>query len=227
MLIGEIKRTLRFLPYTYYFRSAILFSLVFPAFSFIFANMMEDISDLSLTVFYCAFPGIMIGSQMMRTDFTTVFSVSAHRKTILTKVIAILSFVMMLISWGMFLLVFNFAQKKAQLEDSALFVFVLQFLLLYMIFYFVTLTQFRLTGWAYYVTLILYMASLFAITFGLLRSGLMLHLMNLAIASKITRTNATLIVMAGGVVIALINYTILCATYRLPVNKKQLDRAKF
>ena len=226
-MMSDVKRVLRLFPTTYYFKNSMLFSLLFVAFGIFLTVTANETTDFSLVFFYCAFPVLMICSQISRLDIPCLVRTSPHRRRMVTVVPVIFHVIFTLVGWGLVLLVMKTVGPKCGLTPAYALYYAVWFPFLCDIFSLTNAISLRVNGAAvvaFYV--VLTMAILLVI---FLFPRLIPRLTQSVSEASVTWVNAgslSVIVLLITLLFAPVYYLVLRALSKRMINNMTMERIK-
>ncbi|MBR0173404.1 MAG: hypothetical protein IJQ21_11515 [Lachnospiraceae bacterium] len=227
-MMSDVKRVIQLLPSSYYFRWSIIMSVIFLMAGFSFGMGAEEAPDLSIVLFYCAFPALMICTQTLRIEIPFIVRLSPHRKRMLTAVPVFFQIVLQLLMWCAVLVVLYVAGPRVNMTQGHRLLFTVWYTLVCLLFAVVSVTNMKIHGAAAYVVYLVFTAALFGAVIALPRvmlSRVLDRILN-ADLSWVNVGSLTLFTVAGTFFTAIVYYLVLRVANRRMVNQMTMDRIK-
>ena len=226
-MMSDVRRVLRLFPTTYYFRNSLVFSLLFVCLGFFMATTADELHDLSLVFFYCAFPVLMICSQTMRIDIPYLVRTSPHRRRMVTVVPVIFHVILTLVCWGLVLLVMKTAGPRCGLTPAYTLYYAVWFPFLCGIFGLTNAISLRVNGAAVVAFYVCLTTAILLVIF--LFPRLIPRLTQSVSEASVTWVNAgslSVIVLLITLLFAPVYYLVLRALSGRMINNMTMDRIK-
>lgn len=227
-MMSDVKRVIRLLPSSYYFRWSIIMSVIFLFAGFSFVMGAEDTPDLAIVLFYCAFPALMICTQTLRIEIPFIVRLSPHRKRMLTAVPVFFQIVLQLLMWCAVLAVLYVAGPRVNMTQGYRLFFTVWYTLMCLLFTVTSAVSMKIHGTVAFVTYLVCIGAVFGSVFAL--PGIShVHLLDRILNADLSWVNAgslTLIAIAGTIFNAVVYYLVLCAVNRRMINRMTMERIK-
>lgn len=227
-MMSELKRALRLLPSSFYWRSTLFAMLAFVVMPLILFFTAEDVNGLTLPVLYCGFPAMFFGQQALRIEMPYLARTSRHRRALATAVPAVFQFVFQLLGWCMALLLLHIAGRRFAVPGTRVLVYGVMFLLFLLTVTVGPAVSTKLGGKG----MVLFYIVFFAIVMLLIGASVsfvgpvLFDRLPLSDFAGITTLHVTLLVVVGTIATSLLYYAVLCALSRKPVSDMMMNKIK-
>ena len=227
-MMSDLKRVMLLLPSSYSAGWSLLTSVVFICMGVIIGVNASDHSSLSLTVFYCVFPIVMLCAQVTRIEIPFIVRTSPHKRHMMTTVPVLLQIVLEPVMWGEVLLAMNSAGERMGLTPQYKLLYTGWYLLMCLVFCVFPAISLKLDGKmmvVYFIVLVTVFGG--AITWVPERGfAWLLGQSDASFFDRLGTGSLFAIVLAGTLVTAVIHYLVLRAVSRRMVSQMTMDRIK-
>lgn len=227
-MMSDLKRVMLLLPSSYSAGWSLLTSVVFICMGVIIGVNASDHSSLSLTIFYCVFPIVMLCAQVTRLEIPFIVRTSPHKRHMMTTVPVLLQIVLEPVMWGEVLLAINTAGERMGLTPQYKLLYTGWYLLMCLVFCVFPAISLKLDGKmmvVYFIVLVTVFGG--AITWVPERGfAWLLGQSDASFFDRLGTGSLFAIVLAGTLVTAVIHYLVLRVVSRLMVNQMTMDRIK-
>ncbi|MBR0173409.1 MAG: hypothetical protein IJQ21_11540 [Lachnospiraceae bacterium] len=227
-MMSDLKRAMLLLPSSYSARWSLLSSVLFACVGVIIGVNASDHSSLSLTVFYCVFPMVMLCAQVTRLEIPFIVRTSPHKRHMMTTVPVLIQIVLEPVMWGAVLLALNTAGERIGLTPQYKLLYTGWYLLMCLVFCVFPAISLKLDG-RMMVVYIIVLVTVFSGAVAWVPERGFAWLLGQADASSFDRIGTGslfAIVLAGTLVTAVIHYLVLRVASRRMVNQMTMDRIK-